>query len=247
MRAIRVDERDSTWERDDPRFRVDMFEGAGNGVTTVDVPDATIEQALESALALSSGDEHIWALALVDDDSRGMRGLVWLSGMDYNDAPSAPHDWQRRRQMQDPVPDGEAAVGAPVLPNGLRVIRVFPEWGSGWPLWENFTEDYRLTGSGLGLTGPLSDALYEWNQTWQDRQEDVPAPHRWQDRGRDLCETVAGRVGRDRRGAAGIPRLGARRPQPVRRAGSRSVDDYVLPVDSQQRYLNGRVRQGFWR
>jgi hypothetical protein len=191
VRAVSVDERDSTWDRDDPRFRVYVFEGADNAVTTVDILDATIEQALESALALSNRDEHIWALALVDDDSRGRRGLVWLSGMDYNDTPKAPRDWQRRQQMQDRYLMAKGRRGlACVLPNGLRVIRVFPEWGSGWPLWESFTEDYRLTGPALGLTGALSDALYEWNEAWQERHEDEPVPDGWQERGRDLVKQL---------------------------------------------------------
>jgi len=191
MRAFDVDERDSTWERDDPRFRVYVFEGASNAVTTVDVLDATIEQALETAHSLSRGDELLWALALVDDDSRGTRGLVWLSGMDYNDIPGTPRDWQRRRQMQDRYLLTKHRRGlACVLPNGLRVIRVFPEWVRGWPLWENFTEDYHLTGPALGLTGELSDALYEWNGIWLARHEDEPAPEGWQEHGRNLVQLL---------------------------------------------------------
>lgn len=85
--AGHVDERDSAWERSDPRFRVFVFEGPGNATTVVDIVDATIEDDLESARALSKADELLWSLALVDDDSRGSRGLVWLSGMDYNDRP----------------------------------------------------------------------------------------------------------------------------------------------------------------
>ncbi|MDQ0736836.1 hypothetical protein [Arthrobacter agilis] len=58
MRAINVDERDSAWERDDARYRVYVFEGAGNAVTTVDILDATVEEALETATAMSNDDEQ---------------------------------------------------------------------------------------------------------------------------------------------------------------------------------------------
>ncbi len=51
MRGFSVDERDSTWERDDARYRLYVFEGPGNAVTTFDIVDATVEEALESARA----------------------------------------------------------------------------------------------------------------------------------------------------------------------------------------------------
>ncbi|MFF2272250.1 hypothetical protein ACFVTX_08240 [Agromyces sp. NPDC058136] len=184
MHAIPADERDSAWERDDARYRVYVFTGADNAVLTVDLVDATIEEALETGLALSNGDEHLWALALVENDSRGMRGLIWLSGMDYNDPPSSAREWRRRRQMQDRYLRAKSLRGAPtLLPNGLRLIRVFPEWVGGWPLWESYTEDYRLTGPDLGLSAGLSDALFVWNEEWLRRQPDDPLPAGWEDRG----------------------------------------------------------------
>lgn len=187
MRGIPADERDSTWERDDARYRVYVFKGPDNAVTTIDVVEATVEEALESALALSSGDEHLWSLALVENDARGMRGLIWLSGMDYNDPPGTPREWQRRRQMQDRYLMAKSRRGEPaVLPDGLRLIRMFPEWVSGWPLWENFTEDYRRTGPDLGLTRELSDALFEWNEAWLMRDESDPLPTDWEEEGRRL-------------------------------------------------------------
>jgi hypothetical protein len=187
MRGFPADERDSTWERDDARYRLYVFKGPDNAVTTIDVVEATIEQALDSAMALSNGDEHLWSLALVENDARGMRGLIWLSGMDYNDPPSTAWEWQRRRQMQDRYLIAKNRRGEQtVLPNGLRVIRVFPEWVSGWPLWENFTEGYRRTGPDLGLTRELSDALFDWNEVWLSRHEDDPLPAGWEDEGHRL-------------------------------------------------------------
>ncbi|WP_156134967.1 hypothetical protein [Arthrobacter sp. L77] len=191
MRAIEVDERDSTWERDDARYRVYVFEGAGNAVTTVDLLDATVEQALETATEMSNEDALLWALALVEHDSRGMRGLIWLSGMDYNDTPSSPREWMRRGQMQDRYLRARHNRGLQaLLPTGLRVVRVFPEWVSGWPLWEDFSDEYRLTGSDLGLSSALSRGLYEWNQTWRDRGVDDPVPTGWRAAGEILTRQL---------------------------------------------------------
>lgn len=187
VRGFHVDERDSTWERDDARYRIYTFEGPSNAVTTFDLEDATIEEALEAADALSAGDEKLWSLALVENDSRGLRGLIWLSGMDYNDPPGSAREWQRRRQMQDRYLMGRARRGdAITLPNGRRLIRVFPEWASGWPLWESFTEQYRLTGPDLGLTPELSKALHDWNEAWLSRGVEDPVPEGWEERGREL-------------------------------------------------------------
>lgn len=187
MRAFSVDERDSTWERDDARYRVYLFQGADNAVTTLDIVGATVEEALESALDMSENNAHLWSLALVENDARGMRGLIWLSGMDYNDPPETAREWRRRRQMQDRYLMDKTRRGLPVvLPNGLRVIRVFPEWASGWPLWENFSDKYRLDASDLGLTNELSDALYAWSEAWLSRNVDDPVPAGWEEEGRRL-------------------------------------------------------------
>ena len=57
-------------------------------------------------------------------------------------------------------------------------IRMLPEWVSGWPLWENYADVYRPTGTDLGLSRALSDALYAWNEVWLSRQE-APEPAGW--------------------------------------------------------------------
>lgn len=187
MRGYLVDERDSTWERDDAHYRIYIFEGAGNEVTTFDLEGATVEEALEQASAMSGADERLWSLALVENDARGLRGLIWLSGMDYNDPPGSAREWQRRRQMQDRYLLARSRRGeSNVLPNGLRLIRVFPEWVSGWPLWESFSDEYHLTGSDLCLSSDLSTALFAWNDAWQSRDVDAPLPEAWEEHGRVL-------------------------------------------------------------
>lgn len=191
MRAVNVDERDSTWEGYDPRYRLYVFEGPGNAVTTLDIMDATIEEALELATDTSNNDEHLWSLALVHDDPRDARGLIWLSGMDYNDIPTSPQEWKRRGQMQDRYLKSRHNRGLPtVLPTGQRVIRMFPEWVSGLPLWENFSEEYNLTGSDLKLTPSLSSALYDWNEAWSNRGVDDPVPSGWRATGETLTRQL---------------------------------------------------------
>jgi len=184
MIGIDVDERDSTWERNDPRFRVYVFSRGGSSVRTVDLLDATIEEALDAAGVLSEADEHLWSLALVEQDTRDDRGLIWLSGMDYNDAARTDREWRLRAQMQDRHLRAKVARGQPPrLPNGLRVVRMFPEWSSGSPLWENFTDEYRLSGEDLGLPEPLSAALVAWNETWLSRSEHDAIPEGWVETG----------------------------------------------------------------
>jgi hypothetical protein len=189
MRSEYVDERDSTWELHDPRFRLLLFEGPGAAVTAVDIADASVDEALESARELSGGDERLWALALVGVDARGARGLTWLSGMDYNDAPGDAVEWRRRREMQDRYLAARSRRGqAPVLPDGRRLIRVFPEWSTRWPLWESFTDHYLLDATTLDITAGLDDDLTAWNAEWQRRQPDEPLadPDGWRGRGLDL-------------------------------------------------------------
>ena len=47
-------------------------------MTAIDVVEATIEQALGSVLALSTGDERLCSLVRVENDSRGMPPLLGL-------------------------------------------------------------------------------------------------------------------------------------------------------------------------
>lgn len=193
MRGEYVDERDSTWERDDPRFRILVFKGPDNEVTAFDIVDATLDEALDSARALSNGDQYIWSLAIVDDDSHGARGLIWLSGMDYNDTPVTARQWQLRRQIQSRYLLARTKRGLqPLLPNGLRLLRVFPEWISGLPIWEDFTDEYRLDVSSLDISPDLGNALFDWNEEWLTRQVDEPLadPNGWRERGMLLVDQL---------------------------------------------------------
>ena len=173
MRQIEVDERDSSWEIDEARFRVYVFYGASNAVATTDILSATVEEALEAARILAEGDRHLWSLALAHDDDAMGRGLVWLSGNDYNDFPRAYSDtaayWRHRGTMQERYLMARAQAGEPVvLPTGERSIRLDPEWGVDLPLWEQFTDHYPVMRGELPLGYSLEDALAAWNRRWQE-------------------------------------------------------------------------------
>lgn len=175
MRAERVDERDSNWEDDRPRFRLYTFEGAANAVETIDLWDCTVEEALEEAEA-TAGD-RLWSLALVHGTG-STRGLVWLSGNDYNGIDlESPTAVRLRAAMQDRYLSARAQRDEPVvLPDGRAVIRMFPEWGLSGPLWRSFTDDYPADPAQLGLSTELIADLEAWNDAWADRHSEVNLP-----------------------------------------------------------------------
>jgi hypothetical protein len=197
MRMFPVDERDSSWESHEPRFRLYVFDGPDNAVTTWDIVEASIREALDLAHTASENDARLWSLALVQD-SAGGRGLVWLTGMDYNDAPATARERRQRREMQDRFlsAKAKAKAGGPLqLPDGLRVLRVFPEWIDGWPLWESFSDSYNLTAADLGLSDGLSDDLLAWNRAWVAHAENDSVPDAWRERGSELVERLRGELG----------------------------------------------------
>ncbi|ROP63541.1 8-oxo-dGTP pyrophosphatase MutT (NUDIX family) [Curtobacterium sp. PhB130] len=102
MDATEVDERDSTWENHHPRFRVYVQEPSGETYTTAtyDLTGADVLQAMDWAQRqAATRSDAVWALALVGQDSRGLRGLTWLVGMDANDPPSDDHEIDLRLRM----------------------------------------------------------------------------------------------------------------------------------------------------
>ncbi len=172
MRQVAVDERDSSWEIHEARFRVYVFMGAGNAVNTIDLAHGTIEQVLDEARYLAGGNRHLWSLALVHDDPGQGRGLVWLSGNDYNLPPEPRNDsaayWRARGAMQSRYLMARVQAGEPVvLPTGERSIRMFPEWSVDLPLWEDHSEHYPVERGVLPLSAALEHSLVAWNRRWE--------------------------------------------------------------------------------
>jgi len=108
-----VDERDSRWEDHQPRFRVYLFEESGFRVaedgsqatgyatTTWDVTGADVVDVLSWAQH-QAGDAGLYSVALVADGygEQTERGLVWLVGMDYQDAPTDENRAILRRMLR---------------------------------------------------------------------------------------------------------------------------------------------------
>ena len=143
------------------------------------------------------------------DDGGAGRGLVWLSGNDYNWPPDPRWDsakyWRARGAMQSRYLMARAQAGEPVvLPSGERSIRMFPEWSVDLPLWESFTDNYPVARGALLLSADLEDDLAAWNERWQSIADPDASPETttaewtsWEDEGRLL-------LGRLRTALAGI-------------------------------------------
>lgn len=94
MRIFSVHECDSSWEDDQPRFRV-YLHGSGESEThgwtdTYDVTGADVLQVIDWAQR-QAGGQLTYAIALVSDlehaggESDTARGLTWLVGIDGNE------------------------------------------------------------------------------------------------------------------------------------------------------------------
>lgn len=178
------------WEDHHARFRLFVFDGPGNAVVALDFVDAQIDEVLEAAR--SAGDhDKLWSIALVVDGPEADRGLIWVSGMDYNDTPTTDAESRSRAKMQDRYLMSKAARGeTPLLPDGRRVIRVFPDHGHRWPLFENFTDQYAMTPSDSGLSERLTGGLRKWYDEWERHGIDWAPDEAWLSAGQGLIETM---------------------------------------------------------
>jgi hypothetical protein len=119
IEIVEVDERDSSWEREDPRFRV-YFQVGGSAeertsyaTATYDVEGADVIQVIDWAQRQVGDDPRsTYAIALVYDDvAQGERdpgcerGLVWLLGGDMNDSRAESRAVRRRSlaRRHDPI------------------------------------------------------------------------------------------------------------------------------------------------
>lgn len=146
VQIVPVDERDSSWEVDTPRFRVYLH---GSGETThgwtatYDITGADVLQVIDWAQR-EAGDSLTYAVALVYDDkaeaqvnSGGGRGLLWLVGTDGNTNARSSEETAvldrmlvRRRDrvgvpQSDRIHEGALSVGKDLITrlNGMRPPR----------------------------------------------------------------------------------------------------------------------------
>jgi len=117
VEIVAVDERDSSWEEDAPRFRVYLHHSGeswtAGATSTYDVTGADVLQVIDWAQR-QAGDARTYAVALVQDDpvrahnpESSPRGLVWLVGVDGNGHPWDEREADAQRRMlarrQNPV------------------------------------------------------------------------------------------------------------------------------------------------
>jgi hypothetical protein len=109
VEILGVDERDSSWENSNPRFRVYLQRTQGSYVggwtATYDVTGADLVQVIDWAQR-TAGDALVYSIALVMDDQGKDRvnpghgrGLVWLVGMDGNRSQLDPDEAEIQNRM----------------------------------------------------------------------------------------------------------------------------------------------------
>ncbi|MED5801218.1 hypothetical protein VX037_09300 [Gordonia sp. Z-3] len=178
-----VDEEREEWVGAEPMFRLFVFsyEAGSYHVEAFDHWCRDVTRLISDAGYYYTDSGKLWSLALIHEGSRGA-DLTWLSGYDYRIAPRTFAERQSRRDMQTRYLAARSQDSKPVvLPDGLRVIRMFPEWGGAGPLWESFTDNYPADPRRLGLSRGLAAELEAWNEHWGSRHHDEPLadPDRW--------------------------------------------------------------------
>lgn len=89
-------------------------------------------------------------------------------------------------------------------PPARRVIRLFPEYGRDWPLWENSTPTwdvgYTTTPETYGLSDQLTRDMEEWNTLWDvnfdpfDGWKSDVAREQWREAGVDIASRLRAEV-----------------------------------------------------
>lgn len=189
MRIVASRLREIQWQEHEPRLRLHIFEGAENDLQSFDLVEHTIVQALDSARMLSDENRKLWSLAVLNE--RDAAGLIWVSGYDYRSTPTHASEWRLRKEMQDRYLSAMSQRGEePRLPDGLRVIRLMPEWSVELPLWESFTDSYLISPGEVSIAQKLECELTEWNRDWQSYGFENERPKSWFDRGWQLHEQL---------------------------------------------------------
>lgn len=90
------------------------------------------------------------------------------------------------------------------IPPKRRMIRLFPEYGLEWPLWENSTPTwdvgYATTPDLYGLSEGLTRAMADWNLLWssnfdhEDGWKNESAREQWREEGLIILERLRAEV-----------------------------------------------------
>ncbi len=111
--------------------------------------------------------------------------------MDYRERPGTAMQWRQRKQMQDRYLGAKNLRGeSPRLPNGLKRIRMFPEWGARIPPWGDLPDPYPAGRGEISIGDDLEAALTEWSLEWESSGFVSGHPESWRERGWELYERV---------------------------------------------------------
>lgn len=85
-----------------------------------------------------------------------------------------------------------------------RIIRLFPDYGNHWSLWESSTPErptnYSMKPSDYGLSDELADRLRRWHEEWDaqrlyEKGWDTPEQQeRWDQEGRSIADQLRSEV-----------------------------------------------------
>ncbi|MDS1115805.1 hypothetical protein RD149_18825 [Gordonia westfalica] len=181
------------WSAAYPRMRLYgfAFDGTGYVAEIIEHDGYDVETAIEDGDYHFTDTGKLFSLAVTGE--HGTSEPTWLLGGDYRVRPTSRAEHRRRRDMQQRYLMSRSRLGEPiVLPDGLRVVRMFPEWGGAGPLWESFTDNYPADPSKLGISVTLADELESWNDHWnaRDPEDDLPDARAWLATGRHLYHRV---------------------------------------------------------
>ncbi len=87
------------------------------------------------------------------------------------------------------------------VPPARREIRLFPDYGRDWPLWENSTPTwdvgYTTTPDTYGLSAELTRDIAEWNALWDanfdpfDGWKNDAAREQWRNDGAEISKRLS--------------------------------------------------------
>ena len=169
---------------------------------------------------LSSGPLMLrWTAASVPDDASRSRGVLTVTGASptlsefefqqyatralYGLAAlsEGPGLWKTTARGFDPKPLHGTFGGG--MPPPRRTIRLAPDYGRGYPLWETSTETWDVGTATdpqtYSLSAALASRLAAWQQTWErefhyECDSDPEVAARWHAEGEELARLLAAEV-----------------------------------------------------
>lgn len=191
MKIFRAEHTADSLKDQQVQFELRIYDGPLSEATRYVLTDYTLEEALPHAEILSEENQKLWALAVCPLELQEC--LIWISGTDYHMNPGRSRQfWRKRAHMQYRYLEAASMRGEqPRLPNGLRRIRMFPEWTGGLSLWESLSENYPYEPDVLPASRELVADLIEWNLEWESYGCNAERPDAWKEAGWHLFKRLS--------------------------------------------------------